>query len=221
MRVLCVADEESPALTLPRLRALAPTLIVGCGDLSWRYLEFLTSAADVPLVLVPGNHDPHRPQVRLHRSGLWTRAGLPTSPPRPLGGLDLDVRVGRVAGLTLAGLGGSVRYRPGPNQHSQREYEWRVGRLIRRARRALKGARLDLLLTHAPPRGLGDEEDPPHHGIEALHRAVTVLQPRYLVHGHIHPHGRPRPDRTIGATTVCNVVPYRVLDLTPSVREED
>ena len=50
-------------------------------------------------------------------------------------------------------------------------------------------------------------------GFECLHRLVDRLAPRYLLHGHIHPYGRPRPDRTIGATTVINVIPYRLIDL--------
>jgi hypothetical protein len=34
-----------------------------------------------------------------------------------------------------------------------------------------------------------------------------------LLHGHIHPFGQPVPDRTLGSTTVCNVVGHRVLEL--------
>jgi hypothetical protein len=39
-----------------------------------------------------------------------------------------------------------------------------------------------------------------------------MLRPRYLIHGHIHPHGTPRPDRTLNGTIVVNAVGYRVLD---------
>lgn len=217
-RLLCVADEEAAVLSRGRMRALAPDLIVGCGDLPFRYLEYLSSTVDVPLVFVPGNHDPRPDRVRLHRSGLWLRDGLPVDPPRPLGGVDLDGRLVSVGGLALAGLGGCVRYRPGPHQYSQAQYRWRGRRLVARAR--LSRRRPDVLVTHAPPRHVGDEEDRAHHGIEALHEVVRRLRPRLLVHGHIHPHGRPRPDRTLGDTVVCNVVPWRLLTL-PAAAGDD
>ena len=211
VRLLCVADEEAAALTPERIRRLAPDLIIGCGDLSFRYLEYVSSVLDAPLVFVPGNHDPRRGHARLHRSGLWTQDGLPADPPRPLGGTNLDGRLVDVGGLTLAGLGGCVRYRPGPHQYSQAQYRRRAALLRWRARLTRRSP--DILVTHAPPRGLGDEEDPPHHGIEALHDLVPRLGPRLLLHGHIHPHGQPRPDRVLGNTLVCNVVPWRLLTL--------
>jgi hypothetical protein len=36
-----------------------------------------------------------------------------------------------------------------------------------------------------------------------------------MLHGHIHPHGFPRPDRTLGPTRIVNVVPYRLIELDP------
>jgi Icc-related predicted phosphoesterase len=42
---------------------------------------------------------------------------------------------------------------------------------------------------------------------------VAALQPRLLVHGHIHPYGQPVPDRLLGETAVVNVVGHRELVL--------
>jgi hypothetical protein len=39
------------------------------------------------------------------------------------------------------------------------------------------------------------------------------LRPRLLVHGHIHPHGEPVPDRMLGSTRVVNVVGRKVVDV--------
>jgi Icc-related predicted phosphoesterase len=110
-----------------------------------------------------------------------------------------------VAGLRIAGLGGCVRYRPGPNQYSQREYHRRAARLLRRVARLQRRSPgpVDVLLTHAPPLGLGDEPDGPHVGIEALHGVLERLAPR-------------RPDRVVGPTTLRNVIPYRLFEVTPS-----
>ena len=220
VRVLAVADECSDALWGPKAAALAPDLVLAAGDLPWDYLEFLASATDAPVLFVPGNHDEALPRARVHRSGQFLRAGMPAAAPRPVGcrsvdGTVLDAVTAHGV-LRVAGLGGCVRYRPGPNQYSQREYHRRAARLLRRVgrlQRRVPGA-VDVLLTHAPPRGLGDEEDRPHVGIEALHPVLERLAPRWHLHGHIHPYGQRRPDRTKGDTTIRNVIPYRLIEVT-------
>jgi Icc-related predicted phosphoesterase len=72
---------------------------------------------------------------------------------------------------------------------------------------------VDIVLTHAPPRGLGDGDDAPHHGFTCLHDLVAALRPRLLLHGHIHPYGQRMPDRMIGETRVVNVVGRRTMKL--------
>ena len=138
-------------------RSAAPSLILGCGDLPFEYLGRLMNALDVPLVFVPGNHDPDLSGYRVSRAGLTLRAGLPARPPWPDGAVSADGRVVDVAGLRIAGLGGCRRYSPGPNQYSDRQQARRARRLAARARLAPRGRReVDVLLTHAPPRGVGD-----------------------------------------------------------------
>ena len=135
VRVLAVADEVSDALWGARAAALAPDLVLAAGDLPWDYLEFLASVTDRPVVFVPGNHDPAVVDARAHRSGQFLRAGMPCEPPRPAGCRNADGTVLDAAGLRIAGLGGCVRYRPGPNQYSQREFHRRAARLLRRVGR--------------------------------------------------------------------------------------
>ena len=74
-----------------------------------------------------------------------------------------------------------------------------------------------MLLTHAPPYGLGDADDLPHQGIQALHGVLGRLEPTWHLHGHIHPYGQTLPDRQVGTTTVRNAIPWRVLEITPRV----
>ena len=136
VRVLAVADEVCDPLWGPRSAALAPDVVIAAGDLPWDYLEYLASTVNRPVVFVPGNHDPAVSRARQHRSGQYLHAGMPCEPPRPAGCLNADGTVLDVAGLRIAGLGGCVRYRPGPNQYSQREYRRRAGHLMRRVGRA-------------------------------------------------------------------------------------
>jgi predicted phosphodiesterase len=223
MRVLAVSDEVDPRLETPLARRLRPDLLVGAGDLEVSYLEYLTNLFDVPLVYVPGNHDPDLSGLDYSAAGLLLRAGLPAQEIGPAGGVNADEAVVDAGGLRIAGLGGSIRYRPGPNQYSQRQQARRGKRLVRKAGRLRRrdGRDVDILLTHSPPLDCGDADDPPHRGFAALHDVVTALRPRLLLHGHIHPYGQPAPDRMLGRTRVVNVVGHKMLELTRASEPSD
>ena len=215
MRALVVSDEVDEQLWAGVGPGCEVGLVLAAGDLPFDYLEFLTdSLGGVPCVFVPGNHDPDLSGFTRH-GGLFMRAGFPQAWPGPAGAINADGRVVDVCGLRIAGLGGSVRYNEGPNQWTQAQQARRARRLVRQAARRHRrdGRGVDVLLTHAPPRGCGDGDDPPHRGFAALHGLVAALAPQDLLHGHIHPHGTPRPDRELGATRVCNVVGRHLLDI--------
>ena len=78
--VLAVSDEVDDALLADMHAVRQARLIVACGDLPFEYLGELMNLLDVPLVFVPGNHDPDISGYRISRAGLPLRAGLP--PPR-------------------------------------------------------------------------------------------------------------------------------------------
>lgn len=191
---------------------------MSCGDVPFDYLEALVIMWCVPLLYVPGNHDP---DVRsgFRPIGAVGTGGPPSGGGRGPGGCTLiDGSIADVKGVRFAGLGGCLRYRSGPNQYSERVMRLRsrtlAGRLA--TRRIIDGRGLDVLVTHAPPRGCGDEEDAPHRGFGALHHLVAKTSPRLLLHGHIHPYGRSLPDRKLGATQVINAVPFRLVTLEPT-----
>ena len=167
MKILVLADEEAPALWdyyVPgRLKGY--DLIIACGDLDPRYLSFLVTMANIPLLYVHGNHDGRYRQI----------------PPE---GCDcIEDRGVTVKGLRIMGLGGSIRYNPGPHQYTQKEMRRRARRL--RFRLCRTGG-VDLIVTHAPPRGIGDGEDPAHRGFDVFLELMDRYKPRYLIHGHNH-----------------------------------
>jgi Icc-related predicted phosphoesterase len=125
-----------------------------------------------------------------------------------------------VAGLRIGGLGGCRRYSEGPNQYTERQQARRARALSRRARwrRMRDGHGVDVLLTHAPPEGAGDAEDPPHRGFRTLNWLAARLEPAWLLHGHVHPHGTVPRDHQVGRTVVRNVVGRHLLDIEPGGR---
>jgi uncharacterized protein len=207
VRILAVADEVAESLYGDTLKELRPDLILAAGDLPFDYLENLVSRTDVPLLFVPGNHDP---ELKL---GDSTYEGL--SPKfdgnGPPGCINVDARTEAAAGMWIAGLGGSVRYNEGPNQYTQREMRWRAQKLEWRAR--LRRRRIDILLTHAPAAGLGDASDPAHAGFSAFNRLVLKLRPRMFIHGHVRNFGPKKDDLRLGETVIVNAIPYRLLEI--------
>jgi len=224
VRVLAVSDVVEEGLWADIGPARGADLILGCGDLPFEYLGYLMNALDAPLVFVPGNHDPDLSGYRVSRAGLTLRAGLPARPPWPDGAVSADGRVVDVAGLRIAGLGGCRRYRPGPNQYSDRQQARRARRLAARvwlrrpaSQRQLRGRarHVDVLLTHAPPRGVGDGSDPVHQGFRALNLLAARLRPALLLHGHVDPDPADQRDHTLGHTLVRNATGWQLFDLEP------
>ena len=167
MKILTISDEECSALWeyyLPgRLKEY--DLIISCGDLKSEYLRFLVTMARCPVLYVHGNHD--------------TTYCLD-----PPDGCDcIDDHFVTFNGLRIIGLGGCRKYHPGPHQYTEREMRSRIRRL--KWLLWLHGG-VDIVVTHAPPFGLGDGEDPAHRGFEALRELLEEYQPQYLLHGHVH-----------------------------------
>ena len=59
---------------------------------------------------------------------------------------------------------------------------------IRKIRRQIrKAGGVDIVVTHAPPKGVGDIAGSlAHQGFEALLELLDEYKPAYLVHGHVH-----------------------------------
>ncbi len=82
VNVLVVADEVASNLQERTLREIAPDLVLAAGDLPWDYLEWIASSVDVPMVFVPGNHDPEIESAprAVASTTTWSRARCASSP---------------------------------------------------------------------------------------------------------------------------------------------
>ena len=168
MRILAISDEPCSKLWSGRCREALQgvDLILSAGDLPASYLSFLTCFTDAPVVYVHGNHDDRYSEAP------------------PEGCLCADGKIVQVKGIRILGLGGSVRYRPdGINMYNEQDMAWRIT-CLRRKLRATGG--MDILLTHAPIRGLGDEDHPSHRGFECFGPLLDRFPPAVMVHGHMH-----------------------------------
>jgi Icc-related predicted phosphoesterase len=71
-----------------------------------------------------------------------------------------------------------------------------------------------IFVTHSPPFGIGDDEDPAHVGFESFLGLIDRHEPPLWVHGHVHLYG-PEVQRVAsrGQTKVVNVFGHRILEL--------
>ena len=196
MKILAISDEERMDLWdyyVPgRLKEY--DLILSSGDLHASYLSFLVTMGRAPVLYVHGNHD----------------TGYEVHPPE---GCDcIDDRIVLYRGLRILGLGGCRRYRPGAHQYSEKDMEKRIRKLTRDIK-CLGG--VDIVVTHAPPKGVGDSEDLPHQGFQAFLDLIDSYHPAYLLHGHVHKaYGQEfQREREYGGTKVINVCQSYVLDI--------
>lgn len=209
-KVLSVSDKIASFIYSPQIhnRFKDVDLIIGCGDLDYYYLEFMVSSLDAQLFYVRGNHD-----KVVEYSGPVQRTA-------PDGGVNLHRKIVNYEGLLLAGVEGSLRYRPGMFQYSQEEMWWHVwslvpGLLLNKLR---FGRFLDVFVSHAPPVGIHDEDDLPHQGIKAFRWLVNVFQPAFYFHGHVHLYRPDDPRMTrLGKTSIINSFYFyeTVIELNP------
>ncbi len=198
MKILLVADQEEPYLWdyyVPG-RLDGVELILSAGDLKPNYLSFLVTMANKPLLYVHGNHD----------------ICYASTPPE---GCDcIEDEIVSVKGLRILGLGGCQLYNGKEHQYTQTQMLRRVHKLRRKIRK-LGG--VDIVLTHAPPKGIGDGEDLCHNGFSAFLELMDEFHPRYLIHGHQHLNYRTFSQRVqkYGSTEVINACGRFELNIEP------
>lgn len=167
MKILAISDKESELLwDYFKPSYLADIdLILACGDLDPRYLEFLVTLGHCPLLYVHGNHD-----------GIYKQI-------QPLGCVNIEDRIYIHNGIRILGLGGSRKYRDGAHQYTEAQMKRRVRKLWPKLM-YYKG--FDILLTHAPARGHGDLDTPVHAGFDTFVQLMDKYEPSYHIHGHVH-----------------------------------
>lgn len=199
MKILAISDTESKLLWdyFDRKYLADIDLILACGDLDPRYLEFLVTLGHCPLLYVHGNHDEKYKRIP------------------PLGCINIEDKIYVHNGIRILGLGGSMRYRDGEHQYTEAQMHKRSLKLWPKLM-YYKG--FDILLTHAPAKGHGDLDTPTHSGFQTFVDLIDKYQPSYHIHGHVHLNYNPgaKRVRTYNNTTLINAYERYVFDYEPN-----
>ena len=167
MKILAIADEESAYLWdyFEKSKLEGIDLIISCGDLDPKYLSFLATVTNAPVLYVHGNHD------RKYKR----------TPPE--GCICIEDQIYVYKGVRILGLGGSMKYNSDECQYTEREMRKRVRKL---RWQLFRNKGFDILVTHAPAFELNDGEDLPHRGFKVFNTLIEKYNPKYFLHGHVH-----------------------------------
>ena len=196
MKILTVSDREEPTLVAQEASDDFKNvdLILSCGDLAPEYLATLAGKFEAPVYFVRGNHD-----IR--------------TPTKPIYGcMDIHTQLIRYHNLRILGLEGSHWYNGGPAQYTENQMRFTILRLCPKI--WIKGG-VDIVITHAPPRGIHDAEDLCHQGFQSFHWLVAWFKPFYFIHGHIHKLFKASSERitTVGRTNIVNTYGYFLFEI--------
>lgn len=219
MRILCVSDQIDPLVYSASIKERFGDvdMVLSAGDLPLDYLGFIVTTLNKPVYFVFGNHNLKelayylpRFEDRLTNRGFDYEAQSTSS-----GAVHLGSKVMREGNVIFAGLGGSLRYNNGRNQFTDFQMRLQILSLLPRLiwNRIVHGRFLDILLTHSPPAGIHDKDDPCHRGFAAFLWFMKTFKPRYLVHGHIHLYDLNDLRATkYGQTLVVNAYSHYLID---------
>lgn len=183
LRLLVIADRPPRSSVLRTVNEHAVDAIVTLGDLAIQDIRELEQITHIPKYGVYGNHD----------SGTYMEE---------LGIQNLHLTAAEINGVTLGGFEGSVRYKA--DAYAPMYTQEEALDMIRRL------PPVDLLISHAPPRGIHDEEELSHQGFDALRWYVEQYHPSFLLHGHTYPTST---IDTLGKTVVVYIFEDQLVEL--------
>jgi len=219
MKILCVADHRSPLVysTGIKERFKDVSIVLGAGDLPMDYYGYIVSSLNKKLYFVFGNHN------LKHYERISGKTTSYTYDPQAVnqhsfGSIFTSGKIfkEKKSGLLIAGMGGSIDYNHGENQYTDNQMYFKLLKMVPRLlmNKILYGRYLDIFLTHSPPRGYNDREDPCHRGFKSFLWFLDKFKPAYLIHGHIHLYDRNIKREIIyNETRIINVYDYYVLEI--------
>ncbi|MGL4981739.1 MAG: metallophosphoesterase [Treponemataceae bacterium] len=186
MKILCVSDQIDPLVysNSAKERFKDIDLILCAGDLPMEYVDFIVSTLNKPTYFIFGNHNLsefkyyHRVESGISNADLSACHGATYA----------GFKVLKANKLLIAGVSGSIAYNNGLNQYSDKKMLSLLVKMIPRLiYNKIRYKRfVDIFLTHAPPLGIHDRNDPCHRGFKCYLWFLQKFKPKYMIHGHIH-----------------------------------
>ncbi|MCL1971502.1 MAG: metallophosphoesterase [Endomicrobia bacterium] len=226
MRILAVSDAEDNNLEnvikFEHDKISSIDYVFSCGDLSRKYLEYVTDSVKKSLYFVSGNHyvlqfykDNFNSSKMVKK--LYYGKGMRLR----FGGIDMHGRVETLENYIIVGFGGSMRYNPGNFQFEEYEME----KIVKRAESAVRWIRFKdfalfrkkkeiLVMSHAPVAGVHDKEDRCHQGFKCFKSFVHKMKPLLWMHGHVHFENQKKEQNTVlDKTLIVNVYSSKIIDI--------
>jgi len=166
MRILVISDFNDPVLyeETNRNKIGNIDLVISCGDLSREHLSYVSTMYKAPLFFVRGNHD-----LLLLTEG-------------PVGE-NLHDQLIKYRGIRMLGFEGVPNYNNQGVQFSNIDINILFFKFFIKT---LFLERPDIIVTHAPPKGIHDGPDNAHRGVPEYAKMITQFKPKYFLHGHNH-----------------------------------
>ncbi len=199
MKFLCISDDTDTLIYSPssKDRYCDVDCVLSAGDLPIRYYDYISTIMNKDIYYVYGNHNLEYFSRNMGKSGTTdmihlSHEGKIISDVASINGggtiIDGSCTYDKKRDLLIMGLGGSMLYNYGQSQYSEKQMKNRILKLMPRLlyNKQRYGRYVDILITHAPPRGIGDGEDLCHRGFECFLSFMEKYKPKYLLHGHVH-----------------------------------
>lgn len=219
MKILCVSDYIDPLVYSNSIKERFANIdmILAAGDLPMEYIDFIVSSLNKPAFFVFGNHNlkefpfyhPESQQEIKNPTPKWNLS-------HSHGATYLGFKTTKIENLLIAGASGSIRYNNGQCQYTDRQMCIKLLKMVPKLilNKIRYGRYLDIFLTHSPPLGINDKDDPCHRGFKCFLWFIKKFQPRYLIHGHIHLYSlQDIRKTTYEKTEVINTYSHYVLDV--------
>ncbi len=192
-------------------------LIISAGDLDLSYYGYIVSSLNKRLFFVFGNHNLKEIYHFRKEYASDTEGRVPLGIlQRTYGSTYIGGRVVKEKGLLIAGLGGSYSYNNGMNQYSEFQMTLKILTLLPSLiiNRIFRKRWLDILVTHAPVRGINDGEDLCHRGFKVFRLFLRLFKPMYHLHGHVHLYDmNTKRETQFGETTIINIYESYILEV--------
>lgn len=137
----------------------------------------------------------------------------------PLGCVDIDGKVIDHRGIKILGLEGCMWYGGRGVEYTEQQMWWKISKLKFQIWR--KGG-VDIILAHAPPKGIHDGRDVCHTGFKCFLKLIKKYKPQYFIHGHTHMSYGYSQKRIVevGGTKVINVEGYYIFEVEPKIKKK-